>query len=760
MSYVVFKKIVSAFFMSFFFLVGSSQQKEDFVFGDNFKTKPKVGLVLSGGGAKGFAHIATLQLLDSLGIKVDYIGGTSVGAIIGGLYSIGYSGDELEVIVKSNNWEELLSDDFGRANLDPEYRRVYDSYFFKFSISKSGIRLPKGVSNGYSFTNFLSELTLPVYDVDSFAKYPVPFVAIATNIVNGEEVEIVSGSLSSAIRSSMAVPTFLTPVDVDSMLLLDGGLSNNFPVQNVIDMGADVIIGVDVQTDLFKKDELVSVDKILLQSIFLNSESVYQSNLNKTDILIRPNFTGYNSSSFSSVDSIYQIGKVYSNKYIGVLSHFADYLNSFDSDTLVRFNSIVDSTMKFNVLDRSEELFYVDSININGLSDLKKRKFLKSFSLSDVAKPVSINDIQLAVQKELQRNVFDDLTFNVTKSKGKGVILFLDVKEKSRGEINVGIHYDSYFNAAALLNLTYRDALFSGMLASLDMRLNETPRVEFEYLLSSRYFSTFGVKGYYNSVLYGNYDSKKENKLFETNLKQYGVDVFVGGKIGHNVYLGGGLEYEVANWKTSPVYVNDSTVFIEDSSTVSFNYYVVSEIDNRDSKYFPTSGLSLNGNLKFINVIKDNVDFLPVVYFKGRFDYYLPMFNKRLVFGNVLDFSLLTYDTQKPKLYEAKFGGMVEPGMLNFVSFTGLGLGQLSGTNGYKVRFNLQYEIFNKNFISTVFDYGNAGEFVDLFDLKNSAYGYGVSYGYNSIVGPLEVSLINSNLTNNLSLFLNFGLWF
>jgi NTE family protein len=149
------------------------------------------------------------------------------------------------------------------------------------------------------------------------------------------------------------------------------------------------------------------------------------------------------------------------------------------------------------------------------------------------------------------------------------------------------------------------------------------------------------------------------------------------------------------------------------------------------------------------------------VFFKTSFEYFIPFFNKKLVFGNNYFFSLLTYDDEPPKLYRTNLGGVIEPGLPNFNSFIGLKQGRVSGENGYKLGVNLQYELFDKSFISAIFDYGNVGDLnKSLFSLNDAIYGYGFSFGYNSVVGPLELIIVNSNISNNPSLYLNLGMWF
>ncbi len=215
--------------------------------------RPKVGLVLSGGGAKGLAHIGVLRAMEKAGLTPDYITGTSMGSIVGGLYAIGYSADEIDSIVSTVDWDELLTNEIPLSDIAIEEKEYYGRYIAELPIEGVKVSLPKGLIEGQKLTELLTRLTRPAHGISDFSKFPIPFACVAANIETGLPEVLNKGFLPEAIRASMSIPTVFTPIEIDDKLLVDGGLVRNFPVQEVLDMGADIVIGVFVSSDLESK---------------------------------------------------------------------------------------------------------------------------------------------------------------------------------------------------------------------------------------------------------------------------------------------------------------------------------------------------------------------------------------------------------------------------------------------------------------------------------------------------------------------------
>ena len=228
---------------------------------DDATPRPRIGLVLGGGGARGAAHIGVLKELERLRIPVDAIAGTSMGAIVGGLYATGVNAEDLEELVSSLDWNAALSDTAARE--DMSFRRKQDErefpINFELGLRGTDLVLPKGVIQGQELDLLLRKLTLHASHITDFDNFPIPFRAIASDIVAGEAVVMDSGDLAMAIRASMSVPGVFAPARIDGRLLVDGGLIGNLPIDVMKEMGVDIIIAVDVEFPLYKSEELKSV---------------------------------------------------------------------------------------------------------------------------------------------------------------------------------------------------------------------------------------------------------------------------------------------------------------------------------------------------------------------------------------------------------------------------------------------------------------------------------------------------------------------
>jgi NTE family protein len=280
---------------------------------DSADDRPKIGLVLGGGGARGAAHIGVLKELERQRIPVDAIAGTSMGAIVGGLYATGMTPTELEKLVESLDWKEAFSDESSRNN--KRFRRKEDDAEFPANIelgfSDGSLQIPKGVIQGQKLGLILRELTLPAALISDFDDLPIPFRAVASDLVAGEAYVMGNGDLALAIRASMSAPAVFAPVEIDGRMLVDGGIVANVPVDAIKMMDVDVIIAVDVEFPLYKADDLNSAVAISAQvlTILIRKESVRQiSQLGDDDVLIRPELGEFGSTDFAEITKAIQPG--------------------------------------------------------------------------------------------------------------------------------------------------------------------------------------------------------------------------------------------------------------------------------------------------------------------------------------------------------------------------------------------------------------------------------------------------------------------
>jgi NTE family protein len=266
------------------------------------QVRPRIGLVLSGGGAHGIAHIGVLKVMEEAGLRPDYITGVSMGSIIGGMYSLGYSTDSLQKIFNNINWKLVLS------NKIPENKVIFlEKYHFSNSavslpLSLKKVVLPSGLINGQQVENTLSFYAWPAADINDFSKLPIPFLCVATDIITYTEVVLKSGYLPDAIRASFSVPSVFTPLKIDSLILLDGGLIRNFAATEAKEMGADILIGSYVGFHGHKAEQLQSVSGIMEQIGMFRSLSDFENEKKLVNVLIKPETEGFSIFSFENTD--------------------------------------------------------------------------------------------------------------------------------------------------------------------------------------------------------------------------------------------------------------------------------------------------------------------------------------------------------------------------------------------------------------------------------------------------------------------------
>ena len=270
------------------------------------RRSPKVGLALSGGGARGAAHIGVLKALEKTGIRVDYIAGTSFGALIGGFYALGYSPERIEEIFASQNWNDLFSDSPDRR-LSPLIQRKNFRYLGELTIREFNVELPAGLWGGQKLTEVLNYYTTTQEMLDSGYDYDrlrIPFRAVATDLLSGKQYIFRRGPMAEAMRASIAIPMMFTPVEKDDMLLADGGLANNLPADVVREMGAEVVIAVDVTSSLLKKEEVRTFFDVMEQTLSIQMKQSLDRNLKFADAVLKPELEGFSYSSYAQIREI------------------------------------------------------------------------------------------------------------------------------------------------------------------------------------------------------------------------------------------------------------------------------------------------------------------------------------------------------------------------------------------------------------------------------------------------------------------------
>lgn len=703
----------------------------------------QLGIVLSGGGAKGLAHIGVLKVLEEAGIHPDYIGGTSMGSIIGGLYAMGYNAEAIEKKVQTIDWEEFLNDKIRRTNLSNEEKEDFDRFILTLPVEKKKILIPSGVKTGQNFSTLLSQMAFHVHHVDDFSKLPVPFLCVATDIETGEAVVLKKGYLPDAIRASMAIPTIFTPVAIDGKLLVDGGLINNFPVSDVKEMGADVIIGVDVAYHIRTKDELKTISSILNQSVFFYGRANNIRNRQLCDILIDPPVSDYNTASFNSADSLIARGERAARLQLPKIIHLLDSLGIKRSPG-----------SRFKI--PSNDSIIISEITYSGLEKIS-RSLIESKLNLPLNTWISFDELNDAIQRAYGTQYFSKITYKITPY-GERATLEILVEENSMDLIRLGIHYDSDFKAGLLLNGTFRNKLLEGSKLSLNLQLSENPAFFAKYYINTRksidYAASF--KASYTKVIgYSGKEKVAQYNYFESVLSFYLQSI-----IRNNLSTGLGYQLEVnsINKLISPINLGNINDFF-------VNEYIFLNYDTYDRTFYPRKGTRLNSEAKVVIKINKkggyNYEDFPTLYLATRFNHIFQL-GRRVSFSLGLDGGL-TYGDEVPMAYKLYVGGMGGNYRNGMFTFPGLSFMQCIGQNAAILNVGTQYEFFRNHFAKLRVSYGTFNDDINEFlDLRKYVFGFGITYGFNSLVGPLEISLTESNFKdwNNVRLYLCLGFWF
>lgn len=615
--------------------------------------RPKVGLVLSGGGAKGFAHIGILQMLDSLAIPVDYIVGTSMGGIMGALYATGFNGKDLEQLTNHMDWLEIFTDTPPRHLLPYLQKKDQGKYQTEFGIEGIKPTTPAGLIEGQKISLLFSSLTFPYEHIHDFNNLPIPFRCVAVDLIRGKQVVLKEGSLSHAMRSTMSIPSMFSPVEWGDSLLVDGGVLNNMPVDVVREMGADIVIAVDVAGPLKERRELNTVVDVLEQSLNLLGIEKWRQNIELADLYIHPELGEFRLLDFTPnrVEQIIQRGKESAQRNLQELIRLKNkyqldkYVNpttrlyqgeemiiedvqimgltSIPFDLIythfdIQANDIFDAVRcaecvkEVEKLDADLEAYYevipisdskvrlilhVDEqkkpiiyrINIEGNERLSFRFIFEMLRMMP-GDPLDIDILNQRIMEMYGLGYFNKISYELTPVKQNYLALTLKVNESPYRKLRVGFYYDNYHKIVGRAGI-YGTSLISSRL-----------RFESDFLFSGMtqlsgkiYYPTrIGTLPVYPYIREKIKDNPVEiHDIYGNSIAQYKDRTWLAG-VGIGFLLGksGNIEVE---YHHEYVYVKPNIAFTDPIAFPTFknnlrNFYVKFNVDVLDDPVLPNSG--------------------------------------------------------------------------------------------------------------------------------------------------------------------------
>jgi NTE family protein len=732
------KKIILLVFLFFAFFTSFSQ---------DLVKRPKIGLVLSGGGAKGFAHIGVLKVLEQAGIKIDYIGGTSMGAVVGGLYATGYSANQIDSIFKTTNFDKLLQDFIPRSSKNFYEKRNDELYAVVLPFNKFKIGIPEALSKGMYNYNLLSSITRNVRHERDFNRLKIPFLCIATNIENGEEVILNKGNLAQDLIASSAFPSLFSPVDLDGKLLIDGGVANNYPIEALRKMGADIIIGVDVQDGLSDKKDLKEATRILGQISALQTIEKMKKKIKDTDIYIKPDIKEFSIISFDKGQDIIRKGEeaafaVYEKlKLLGNKEEFVKNNLKISSDT-IQIKDIHTSSLK------------------NYTQSYIKGKL--AFKEGD---KISYEDLVKGIDNLNATQNFSVINYSFEEKDSKEDLKLNLVESSNRTYLKFGLHYDEMFKSGVLVNLTQKKTFSKNDIASLDIVLGDNVRYNLDYYIDNGFYWSFGFKSQYNQF---NRNIAKEISNLDlgiSGLNAINIDFtdFTNQAYFQTIFaqkflIGTGLEFKLLNISSQTLI--DTNPIIDKSSYASLFGYM--KYDSFDNKYFPKKGWYFSSNVqsylfssnytnkfKPFSVAKADMGIARTIIDKATFKFQAE--------------AGLSFGKSSVSFFDFVLGGYGYNTLTNFTHFYGYDFLSLAANSYLKIAGTLDYEIYKKNHLNFSANFANMQN--DLFRSVNwislpKYSGYSVGYGLETIIGPVEIKHSWSPETSKEYTWVSVGFWF
>lgn len=711
---------------------------------DSIPARKKVGVVLSGGGAKGMAHIGALKVIEEAGIPIDYVVGTSMGSIIGGLYAIGYTPEQMDSMVRAQDWSFLLSDQVSRKEKNMEEREADEKYIVSVPFSKTNIKeLTDGLIKGQNISNLFSQLTIGYHDSIDFNRLPIPFACVAEDIVTGKEVVFHQGVLATAMRASMAIPGAFTPVRLDSMVLVDGGVTNNYPVNVARRMGADVIIGVDVQSTLKPANELDNAGIILGQLIDLMGRDTYIKNLDATDVHIKVNVKGYSAASFTAnaIDTLITRGKEATHHQLSSLIELKKAIGLPEGYRPRR-----------KISYQPAEWIMIQEITFNGLEEKDKKWIMKRCDLKE-------NDLNSIKRIEETTSIirantnYSGVSYKLIHTPDGEFKLEYTLQKKQENRINLGVRFDTEEVASVLINARTTLNTRTPSYISATARLGQQYGAKVEYGFEPSPLTTLSLAYQFhrNDIDYYQEGKRSFNSTFRRHIAEIAY---------HNVWLrnvrfGLGARFEFYDY--SKTLHQTGHVDIHIGNEHFFSYFANLHYESYDKAYFPSKGVKLHGayTLYTDNFMEYKGD-TPFSGVLGAFEGVIPMTERfailpsihgRLLLGKNIPFA-------KMNIMGGDFMEQYLPYQLPFAGTTHIELMDntlLIGGIKFRQRFG------KVHYLSFTGNYALSSCNLKYLLKERRMFGCAVSYGMDSMFGPLEATLNYTNASDDVGFYLNLG---
>ncbi len=746
------------------------------------KTRPTVALVLSGGGAKGAAHIGVIKYLEKSGIPVDVVLGTSMGGLIGGLYSLGYTTEQMDSIVTNMDWNWALTDKLSRNYIsysDIKYKEkymlsipfYYEKDYFKMKVAdenrfdpvhrhddfhigadnenggdfiKKNLlgSLPSGYIFGQNVSNLISSLTIGYQDVMDFWDLPIPFICIAADMVSGKAKIWYDGKINDAMRSTMSIPGIFAPVKVDGMVLVDGGLRDNYPTALAREIGADIIIGVDLSDAKRTYMDVNNIGDIIGQGIDMLGRDAFERNVNIPDVKIKPDLKEFNMMSFNaeSIDTILVRGWEAARKQDSLLRIVAK-----------RTSKAHDIPAKAPAFDFHSDSLTLADIDIKGVLP-REKELLKSKLHLEMGQRIARSQLDDIVAQIYGTNAYDYVTYELLGS-SEPFRLVLNCRKGPIHQLGLGVRGDTEEIVSVLLNLGFNAHKLHGHMYDFTAKISANPYLQFQWSYDLPKMPTVNAAAYLRwtnlnmlnfrtNRLSLNYLAAKQ-EVFLSNMKWKKFDIKAG--IRNEVF-------DIRNIKSSQVIGDyDFAHLINDYISL----FLDSRMDTFDDGYFPTRGVNTGVSYDWTfagfpympkNFHTVQVDAKGVVPIGSRFAF-IPSMNCRFLFGQDI-----------PVAYFNAIGGSLA-GRYMDQQMPFLGITNLSAMKNIltMVRTDFRVRIARNHYVTGIVNYARDCDTFKDYLVGLGYFGAALEYSFDTIFGPLTANVHWSNITNKVGVYLSAG---
>ena len=709
--------------------------------------RKKVAVVLSGGGAKGMAHIGVLKVLEKAGIPVDIVTGTSMGSIIGGLYAIGYNANALDSMVRVQDRGHVITDKEDLHNQSLGDRRKQNTYFYTtgLTIGKRDLQAG-GFIKGKNLAELFQQLCTGYTDsLDFTHDLRIPFACVATNVIDNSEVDFHSGRLPQAMRASMAIPAAFSPVRIGDKVLVDGGLKNNYPADIAREMGAEVIIGVTVQGAPKVAEDMSGTMSILSQIIDVNCKNKYDENLAITDLHLQVDTKGYGSASFSpaAIDTLIRRGEELAMRHWNDIIALKQRIGIDDS-----FSPVILQPLRPKVMTEKQ---HVVGYTFENMTPQAERFLRQKFNLNKV------DSIDAKLEQAITTSMRIDLFYQTAECRlmpeGDDVRVILSAGNRKSVQLHAGVRYDTEEYAAVQVGLDIPMKTAIPVSTDITLRLGKRMMARGELTVHPRSITrptlTYAFRRNDVDIYF------KGERDYNIRYNQFQAEII---PINHDLRhfnIQYGLRWDYMHYRNK--LGTETAIQVVLKNEHFYSYHARVNYNSEDNWYFPTRGARFSAEYSYLtdNFAKlDDKPGMSEVKANWRMSFTLgdcftlqPMFYGRLLFGTIV-----------PPAFGNTIGGdwfghYVEQQM----PFAGIGNMEYVDHHFVAAQLQAQQRISDNNYVLfRVAGAQQASKVKELLD-NRTLIGVQASYYYNTMFGPVGASIGYSNRTKKPYLFLNIG---